>query len=207
MPLKCIKDATSSLKTTIFKYWVTTSVNRSKFQDDFWCLASMWDSQRAVMSLTTIREVSEQQSLGFVFKSHWGRWFLTKASYKRPVFVYAFIYLPCWHCVFDCTANCKLSGLYRSGGVGLGESGGGEADPDVPGVKTLKNPVHNNIWEICKTELRLYTVCQQGCLLMLLLFKGFLIQKQHKTTKYRVSSCFLSTETVCCFLPDVQSER
>lgn len=40
--------------------------------------------------------------------------------------------------------HLKISALYRSG---LGESGVSEADSDVPGVKTLKNPIRNDIWE------------------------------------------------------------
>lgn len=50
-----------------------------------------------------------------------------------------------------------MSDLYGRSGVGLSEIWGDEADPDVTRVKTLKNAVHNDIREIYKAELRLYT--------------------------------------------------
>lgn len=56
-----------------------------------------------------------------------------------------------------------ISGLCR--GVRLSECGGSEADPDIPGIKTLKDPVHYDVRKTWKTEFRLYTTCKG--------FKGF----------------------------------
>lgn len=46
-----------------------------------------------------------------------------------------------------------ISVLSSGGGVWLGGNGGSKADPDITGVKTLKNPIHNNIRKIWKTGL------------------------------------------------------
>lgn len=50
------------------------------------------------------------------------------------------------------------SGLCR--GVRLSGCGGSEADPDIPGIKTLKDAVHYDVWKTWKTEFRLYTTCK-----------------------------------------------
>lgn len=52
---------------------LTTSANRFEFHSDFWVLVMSCNSGRAAKGLnTTTGGGSEQQSLGFRFKSHWG---------------------------------------------------------------------------------------------------------------------------------------
>lgn len=57
-----------------------------------------------------------------------------------------------------CVLLYCVSALYRGSGIRLREGGGSEGDSDVSGIKSLEDPVNNNIWEICKTVLRVYSV-------------------------------------------------
>lgn len=54
------------------------------------------------------------------------------------------------------SASDGTSGLYRRCAVVFREGGGVEADPNIPGVKTLKDPIHDNVWKACKTKIGVY---------------------------------------------------
>lgn len=50
------------------------------------------------------------------------------------------------------TSVCD-SGFHRRSRDSLGHGGGSEADPDVSRIKTLKHPVHHDIWKIYKAKV------------------------------------------------------
>lgn len=127
-----------------------------------------------------------------------------------------------WHLLFVLCIHLKtrfiISALYRSGGVGLGESGGSEADSDIPGVKTLKDPVYNNIWEICETKQTRFILCGSSCDAFVMLYKtekyDALQQNACTSTQSiavsggensRFNKCF--TEAVCFFLSYLMCSR
>lgn len=71
-------------------------------------------------------------------------------SYTKPLHSKAFFGVSCL-CAVLCAGLCFSSGLYRSAEIRCGKGRGGEADPDIPRVESLENPICNNIREAWKT--------------------------------------------------------